>query len=163
MYIFSVSVSVFCGYPKSNISSSSSYTSTKLFFTASSSNFPKYAFPSPISRYINSNTSAALALLFVTATKYMFSCLTWLKVVEPSVRMGERTCALEMTWMRKTSARRGRQSLRKARKMRFSPFWLKIRIPESMAKTSGGGCSRIKYESEARRPCCAGRYGKLGP
>jgi hypothetical protein len=63
----------------------------------------------------------------------MFSCLTWLKVVEPSVRMGERTWALEMTWMRKTSARRGRQSLRKARKMRFSPFWLKMRMPESMA------------------------------
>ena len=34
--------------------------------------------------------------------------------------------------MRKTSERRGRQSLRKARKMRFSPFWLKMRMPESM-------------------------------
>jgi hypothetical protein len=69
MYIFSVSVSVFCGYPKSRISSSSSYTSTKLFFTASSSNFPKYAFPRPTSRYRNSKTRAALALLFVTATR----------------------------------------------------------------------------------------------
>jgi hypothetical protein len=28
------------------------------------------------------------------------------------------------------SARRGRQSGLKARKMRFSPFWLNIRIPE---------------------------------
>lgn len=46
--------------------------------------------------------------------------------------MGERTEGLEMTWMRKTSARRGRQSLRKARKIKFSPFWLKIRIPESI-------------------------------
>jgi hypothetical protein len=69
MYIFSVSVSVFCGYPKSRISSSSSYTRTKLFFTASSSNFPKYAFPRPTSRYRNSKTRAALALLFVTATR----------------------------------------------------------------------------------------------
>ena len=66
------------------------------------------------------------------ATKYIFSCLTWLKVVDPRVRMGERTCALEMTWMRKTSASRGRQSFRNARKIRFSPFWLKIRIPDSI-------------------------------
>lgn len=62
----------------------------------------------------------------------MFSCFTWLKVVLPSVRIGERTWALEMTWMRKTSARRGRQSLRKARKMRFSPFWLKMSTPDSI-------------------------------
>lgn len=78
-------------------------------------------------------------MLLVTATRYIFSCLTWLKVVEPRVRMGERTWALEMTWMRNTSARRGRQSLRKARKMRFSPFWLKMRIPESIAEAETGG------------------------
>ena len=48
--------------------------------------------------------------------------------------MGERTWGLETTWILKMSARRGRQSLRKARKMRFSPFWLKMRIPESIVE-----------------------------
>jgi len=70
----------------------------------------------------------------------MFSCLIWLKVVEPSVRIGDRMEEFEMTWMRKMSARRARQSERNARKMRFSPFWLKIRIPESMAAGSGAKC-----------------------
>jgi hypothetical protein len=36
--------------------------------------------------------------------------------------------------MRKMSERRGRQSLRKARKIRFSPFWLKSIIPEIMVE-----------------------------
>jgi hypothetical protein len=62
----------------------------------------------------------------------MFSCLTWLKVVEPSVRMGDRTWALDITWMRKTSASRGRQSFRNARNIRFSPFWLKISMPDNI-------------------------------
>lgn len=39
---------------------------------------------------------------------YIFSCLTCEKVVDPSVRIGERTCAFEMTWIRKTSDSRGR-------------------------------------------------------
>ena len=51
--------------------------------------------------------------------------------------MGERTCAFEITWMRKMSARRGRQSWRKERKMRFSPFWLKMRMPESIVEERG--------------------------
>lgn len=55
-------------------------------------------------------------------------------MVDPSVRIGDRTCGFEMTWMRKMSASRGRQSLRKARKIRFSPFWLKIKIPESILR-----------------------------
>jgi hypothetical protein len=62
----------------------------------------------------------------------MFSCLTWLNVVEPRVRVGLLNWGFEITWMRKMSASRGRQSLRKARKMRFSPFWLKTNIPLSM-------------------------------
>jgi hypothetical protein len=37
-----------------------------------------------------------------------------------------------MTWIRKTSASRGRQSALKARKIKFSPFWLKTRIPLNM-------------------------------
>ena len=44
--------------------------------------------------------------------------------------------------MRKTSASRGRQSFRKARKMRFSPFWLKTRIPDSILIGDEGGASR---------------------
>ncbi len=48
--------------------------------------------------------------------------------------------------MRNTSARRGRQSLRKARKMRFSPFWLNIKMPDNILKMGrekdGGGGKR---------------------
>lgn len=50
--------------------------------------------------------------------------------------MGERTFTLLITWMRKMSASLGRQSERKARKMRFSPFWLKMRMPEIILKLS---------------------------
>jgi hypothetical protein len=53
--------------------------------------------------------------------------------------MGDRTWALLMTWMRKTSASRGRQSFRKALKIRFSPFWLKTRIPDNMVMGGFGG------------------------
>src|SRR4051794_36429262 len=80
----------------------------------------------------------------------MFSCLTWLKVVLPRVRMGDRTCALLMTWIRNTSASRGRQSLRNARKIRFSPFWLKIRIPDSI----------VTAESRTRCAAPADRMGE---
>lgn len=48
--------------------------------------------------------------------------------------------------MRKMSARRGRQSLRKARKMRFSPFWLKIRIPDSMVASEGGRAHPVRFQ-----------------
>lgn len=51
--------------------------------------------------------------------------------------MGDRTLTLEMTWIRNMSARRGRQSDRNERKMRFSPFWLKIRMPESIIAVVG--------------------------
>lgn len=88
----------------------------------------------------------------------MFSCLTWLKVVLPSVRMGDRTWALEMTWMRKTSARRGRQSLRKARKMRFSPFWLKMSTPESIFAERQEERRRRKERRREERP---GRWQEL--
>lgn len=40
--------------------------------------------------------------------------------------------------MRKTSDRRGRQSLRNCRKIRFSPFWLKRRMPESILEDVRG-------------------------
>lgn len=56
--------------------------------------------------------------------------------------MGDRTLTLEMTWIRNMSARRGRQSDRNERKMRFSPFWLKIRMPESIIAVVNGGGSR---------------------
>src|SRR6188768_1707981 len=86
--------------------------------------------------------------------------------------MGERTCALEMTWMRKTSASRGRQSFRKARKMRFSPFWLKIRMPDSIVafyrgSATGSGADDSEDEGmgewagvEEEAPCCAKQHGK---
>jgi hypothetical protein len=79
----------------------------------------------------------------------MFSCLTWLKVVLPRVRMGERTWALLMTWMRNTSARRGRQSLRNARKMRFSPFWLKMRMPDNMVAACASRQGRATEEGRS--------------
>jgi len=45
--------------------------------------------------------------------------------------------------MRKMSASRGRQSERKERNMRFSPFWLKMRMPESMVvMVNGEGIQR---------------------
>ena len=37
-----------------------------------------------------------------------------------------------MTWIRKMSANLGRQSGLNARKIKFSPFWLNRRIPDSM-------------------------------
>lgn len=41
---------------------------------------------------------------FVTATIKILFSLTWKKLVDPRVMIGERTSGLEMTWMRKTSA-----------------------------------------------------------
>lgn len=60
-----------------------------------------------------------------------------------------------MTWMRKMSASRGRQSGRNARKMRFSPFWLKSNIPESilMVGDSAGQVSIWACPNEEQMKC----------
>jgi len=41
---------------------------------------------------------------FVTATMYRLFTLTWKKLVEPRVMMGDRTSLFETTWIRNTSA-----------------------------------------------------------
>ena len=43
-------------------------------------------------------------LYFVTATTYTLLTLTWKKLVDPRVTIGDRTSLLEMTCIRKTSA-----------------------------------------------------------
>ena len=46
---------------------------------------------------------AALAFNLVTATIYIFSCLTWKNDVEPNVAIGDLISGFEITWIRKTS------------------------------------------------------------
>ena len=77
-----------------------------------------------------------------------------------------------MTWMRNTSASRGRQSLRNARKIRFSPFWLKIRIPESILARSSTCCAgrglfglafgEVRWGRQVRGRDCLGRILDAG-
>jgi len=53
--------------------------------------------------YKNWKIIAALAFNFVTATMYIFSCLTWKKDVEPKVAIGDLISGFEITWILKTS------------------------------------------------------------
>jgi len=46
---------------------------------------------------------AALAFNLVTATIYIFSCLTWKNDVEPKVAIGDLISGFEITWILKTS------------------------------------------------------------
>lgn len=66
-YSCKIFVSVVCGYPKSIISSRSSYMMTKLSRILSSSSSLKYSVKTSTMRWRKSRISAALELRFVSA------------------------------------------------------------------------------------------------
>src|SRR5579871_3822546 len=84
----------------------------------------------------------------------MFSRLTWKKVVDPSVVMGERMSVEERTWMRKTSAMDRFRSCLYSRDIRTSPFKLKMKIPEIIGRRCWpGGEGADDGRGEAKFAC----------
>mmetsp|Transcript_17960 Transcript_17960/g.33707 ORF Transcript_17960/g.33707 Transcript_17960/m.33707 type:complete len:220 (-) Transcript_17960:68-727(-) len=121
MQDFRCSVLVVWGYPKSTISSSNSYTSTKFFLMLSSLSTPQKSLKT-FAIFVRSSTTAAGEMLWhVVATKYSPFFLMKTYVTPSKLKMGGASPCQNLTFLKKISAVPFTTSPRKSLVMIVSP------------------------------------------